>query len=110
MASPGLVFVSGPEVLTAWPGRQDSAVAVLDPREGPWKARLAHTYEDKVEAHSQQWKRKETIAVKDYLSATNNGHFLLETDKGTELRWVDMEQLALFQASWELATETVDLY
>jgi len=71
---------------------------------------LAHTYEDKVEAHSQQWKRKETIAVKDYLSATNNGHFLLETDKGTVLGWVDMDQSAFFQAGWELSPETVDFY
>jgi len=98
--NPGRVYILRPQVLTAWPGRPDSALRVLDPRLGPWKVRLAHTYEPKVEAHSQQWKQRPTISVQKYLQQTNNGHFLLVDDEDVPLGWLDMDQAAFFHERW----------
>ncbi|HSP78858.1 MAG TPA: hypothetical protein VLQ93_10030, partial [Myxococcaceae bacterium] len=98
--NPGQVYILRPQVLTAWPGRPDSALRVLDPRQGPWKVRLAHTYEQKVEAHSQPWKQRPTISVQKYLQQTNNGHFLLVDDEDAPLGWLDMDQAAFFHERW----------
>ena len=98
--NPGLVYILRPQVLTAWPGRADSALQVLDPRQGPWKVRLAHTHETTVETHSQQWKKRLLFGVREYSELTNNGHFLLVDDKDVPLGWLDMDQAAFFEKKW----------
>ena len=100
IVNPGLVYVLRPQVLTAWPGREESALGVLDPREGPWKVRLAHTYESKVETHNQKWKGKYDISVADYQKLTNNGHFLVVDGEGGALGWIDMDRVAFFHEKW----------
>ncbi|WNG36557.1 hypothetical protein F0U61_24925 [Archangium violaceum] len=98
--NPGRVYILRPQVLTAWPGRADSALKVLDPRQGPWKVRLAHTYEQKVGTHSQPWKKRLLFRVQEYTELTNNGHFLLVDDKDAPLGWLDMDQAAFFEEKW----------
>lgn len=103
--SPGQVFILRPQVLTAWPGRADSALRVLDPRQGPWKVLLAHTYEEVVGTHEQTWKRLESTRAADYLQQTNNGHFLLVDSGGAALGWLDMDQAAFYQEDWAASAE-----
>ncbi|WP_395823944.1 hypothetical protein [Archangium minus] len=109
--NPGRVYILRPQVLTAWPGRADSALKVLDPRQGPWKVRLAHTYEQKVGTHNQEWKQLVLLKVRDYDRLTNNGHFLLVDDKDVPLGWLDMDQAAFFEKKWaEYADESKFVY
>ncbi|KFA87672.1 hypothetical protein [Archangium violaceum] len=109
--NPGLVYILRPQVLTAWPGRADSALRILDPRQGPWKVRLAHTYEKTVGTHSQEWKERLLFRVQEYAELTNNGHFLLVDDKDAPLGWLDMDQAAFFEEEWaEYAEESKFAY
>ncbi|MFL5357298.1 hypothetical protein [Archangium sp.] len=103
--SPGRVFILRPQVLTAWPGRADSALRVLDPRQGPWTVLLAHTYEEKSGTHRQKWKGLETTRAADYLQQTNNGHFLLVDDEGAALGWLDMDQAAFYEEEWAASAD-----
>lgn len=103
--SPGQVFILRPQVLTAWPGRADSALRVLDPRQGPWKVLLAHSYEEVIGTHEQKWKGLETTRVADYLHQTNNGHFLLVDDAGAALGWLDMDQAAFYEEEWAASAD-----
>jgi hypothetical protein len=98
--NPGLVFILRPQVLTAWPGREDSALRVLDPRHGPWTVLLAHTHEEKVRIHGQEWKKVKTTSAADYLKRTNNGHFLLVDEEEKPLGWLDMDQAAFYDEAW----------
>ncbi|MFE8600651.1 hypothetical protein [Archangium violaceum] len=98
--NPGLVYILRPQVLTAWPGRAGSALRVLDPRQGPWKVRLAHTHEKTVETHSHEWKERLLFRVQEHVELTNNGHFLLVDDKDAPLGWLDMDQAAFFEKKW----------
>ncbi|MFL5357299.1 hypothetical protein, partial [Archangium sp.] len=103
--SPGQVFILRPQVLTAWPGRADSSLRVLDPRQGPWKVLLAHTYEEKSGTHRQKWKGLESTRAADYLQQTNNGHFLLVDDEGAALGWLDMDQAAFYEEEWAASAD-----
>ncbi|MCY1082505.1 hypothetical protein [Archangium lansingense] len=103
--SPGLAFILRPQVLTAWPGRADSALRVIDPRQGPWKVLLAHTYGEKTGTHRERWKRLKATQAADYLQQKNNGNILLVDEADVPLGWLDMDQAAFYEEEWAASAD-----
>ncbi|MBN1962298.1 MAG: hypothetical protein JW841_15290 [Deltaproteobacteria bacterium] len=97
--NPGILFILEPQVLQAWPGRDDAPTLVLDPRDGPFRVALAHTFEKEIKTHSQAFKQKNTVDVETYLNFTNNGHFLIVDEFGDAMGWIDMDKAAFFDQS-----------
>ncbi len=95
--NPGYLHIIRPEMLFAWPGRTDAPTRVLDPREGPFRVMLAHTFEPKVEFHSQAWKQVSKIDIETYLQRTSSGHYLVVDEKEKALGWIDMDRAAFWQ-------------
>lgn len=100
--SRGQVFILRPEVLTAWPGRADSALRALDPRDGPWNVLLAQTYEESVTEHGPVLEEKwGEVSVREYAGQRRNGHYLLVDGSGAALGWLDMDRAAFFDEDSE---------
>ncbi|UCF85628.1 MAG: hypothetical protein JSV50_08355 [Desulfobacteraceae bacterium] len=97
----GWAYIISPQILTAWPGREISALTIISPVNGPWKVIKAHTLQKRLCTHCQSWKKNEKIPIKEYLSLTNNTHLLLATKGGQPIGWLDMDKLAFYDADWE---------
>jgi hypothetical protein len=101
--NPGFALLVYPRQVTAWPGRPESALRVVDPRDGLFRVKSAHTYSPRFERHAflKEFPKEVTAEFLMNLPSRNTHLLLFDTITDEAVGWIDADQCAFFAAGDE---------